>query len=73
MNKKQAIAYAQVTLDHMQSSKYIGPLNADTFAIEMKQSFKEYPSDIILNIAESQAFARKKLKEARNGCDSNGQ
>lgn len=69
MNKKQAIAYAQVTLDYMLSLKYNGPLNADTFAIEMKQAFKEYPSSIILSTAEAQSYARRKLQEAKNGSD----
>lgn len=57
MNKKQAIAYAQVTLDYMQSSKYTGKFNLETFAIEMKQAFKLYSKDIILNIAESKLYA----------------
>lgn len=57
MNKKQAIAYAQVTLEYMQSSKYTGNINLETFAIEMKQAFKLYPRDIILNIAESKIYA----------------
>ena len=56
MNKKEAIAYAQITLNYMQSSKYMGKINPDTFAIEMKQSFKLYPRNIILNIVESQNF-----------------
>lgn len=31
MNKKEAIAYAQVALDYMQSSKYKGEINPKTF------------------------------------------
>ena len=69
MNKKEAVAYAQLTLDFMQSSKYTGELNPDTLAVEMRQSFKLYPRNIVLNIAESQNFARKKLQDAKNGCD----
>ena len=63
MNKKEAIAYAQITLEYMQSSKYGKEINPDTFAIEMKQAFKEYPKNIVLNIAESQLFAREQLKK----------
>lgn len=66
MNKREAIAYAQVTLDYMQSSKYKGEININTFAIEMKQCFKLYPKDIILNIANSQMEVSKMLK---NGSD----
>ena len=29
MNKKEAIAYAQITLDYMQSSKYTGKINPE--------------------------------------------
>lgn len=60
MNKKEAIAYAQITLDYMQSSKYNGELNPDTLGIEMKQAFRLYPKNIVLTTAEAQAFARKK-------------
>lgn len=61
MNKREAVAYAQIALDYMQSSKYTGELNPDTLAIEMKQAFKLYTKDIVLNIAESQSCARKKI------------
>lgn len=71
MNKREAVAYAQIALDYMQSSKYTGKLNPDTLAIEMKQAFKLYTKDIVLNIAESQRWARKKLQDAKNGSDDN--
>lgn len=66
MNKKEAIAYAQITLDFMQSPKYDGKISPDTLGIEMKQTFKLYPRNIVLNIAESQCFARKKLNLIKN-------
>ena len=70
MNKKEAVAYAQVTLDYMQSSKYTGEITPVTLGIEMKQCFKLYPRNIIQNIADSQDWARKKLEQAKNGCDA---
>lgn len=70
MNKKEAVAYAQVTLDYMQSSKYKGEINPQTLGIEMKQCFKLYPRNLIQNIADSQDWARKKLEQAKNGCDA---
>lgn len=73
MNKKEAVAYAQITLNFMQSSKYDGAINPDTFGVEMRQAFKLYPRNIVLNIAESQCFARKKLQDAKNGCDVNNE
>ena len=71
MNKKEAVAYAQVALDYMQSSKYKGEITPVTLGIEMKQCFKLYPRNIIQNIADSQDWARKKLEQAKNGCDTN--
>ena len=70
MNKKEAVAYAQITLDFMQSSKYIGEITPDTLGIEMRQEFKLYPRNIVLNIAESQSFARKNLLNAKIGSDN---
>ena len=62
MNKKQAIAYAQVTLNFMQSSKYNGEINSNTLGIEMKQAFKMYPCNHIENIAKAQ-IEKKKAKK----------
>lgn len=69
MNKKQAIAYAQVALDYMQSSKYTKEITPENLGIEMKQTFKLYKNDIILNIANAQIFANKRLQDIKNGCD----
>lgn len=71
MNKNEAIAYAQVTLDYMQSSKYQEKLNPDTLGIEMRQCFKLYPKDIVQVIAQAQAEARKKLQDSKNGSVTN--
>ena len=63
MNKKEAVAYAQVTLEYMQSSRYIGEINSVTLGIEMRQCFNIYSRKMILDIAESQSWATKKLRE----------
>ncbi len=73
MNKKEAIAYAQVTLNYMQSSKYSGVLTPLTLGIEMKQTFKLYSNDIIEAVASSQLQADKKLQLLKSGCDENGE
>ena len=72
MNKKEAVAYAQITLDYMQSSKYRGALNPDTFAMEMRQSFKLYSKDIVVSIADAQINSRKNLNKTKIGSDVNG-
>jgi len=66
MNKKEAVAYAQIALNFMQSSKYNGEINPDTLGIEMKQAFKLYPRNIVLNIADSQNYGRKRLQGISN-------
>ena len=65
MNKRQAVAYAQVTLNYMQSSEYHEEINPDTLGIEMRQCFKLYPKELVQTIADAQAEARKKLQEEK--------
>ncbi|MCI8397665.1 MAG: hypothetical protein HFJ52_08745 [Clostridia bacterium] len=59
MNKKEAVAYAQITLDYMQNSKYSGEINPKTFGIEMKNCFRLYSRDVALHIANIQAENNK--------------
>ena len=49
----------------MQSSRYIGEINSVTLGIEMRQCFNIYSRKMILDIAESQSWARKKLGEVK--------
>ncbi len=72
MNKKEAVAYAQIALDYMQSSKYTGEITPETLGLEIKQAFKLYPRDVVLNIAESKIYARQKLKMLNADIDNNG-
>ena len=69
MTKQQAVAYAQVTLDYMLSSKYEGELNPDTFGKEMKEAFKLYSRNFICDISDTQKFVRKKVEKIKNGSD----
>ena len=71
MNKKEAVAYAQIALESMLHSTYKQEINLQNFAIEMRQAFKVYPKDIVLNIAESKAFAEKRVYAIKNGSDNN--
>ena len=50
MNKKEAVAYGQIALESMLHSTYKQEINLQNFAIEMRQAFKVYPKDIVLNI-----------------------
>lgn len=72
MNKKEAVAYAQITLDFMQSFKYKGKITPETFGMEMRQCFKLYPRNIVLGIADAQIQANKDTKALKNGCDTIG-
>ena len=71
MNKKEAIAYGQIAFESMMHSDYNGDLSVTNFGIEMKQAFKMYPRNIVVDIAESKIYAEKKLQELKNGCDTN--
>ena len=71
MNKKEAVAYAQVTLNHMQGSEYENEINIETLGMEMRQAFKLYPKNLIVTIADSQIQSARKLKAMKNGSDSN--
>ena len=69
MNKKQAIAYAQVALNFMQSSKYFGDITPESLGVEMKETFKLYNNNIIIDIAKAQIFARKKVQNLNSKYD----
>ncbi len=69
MNKKEAIAYAQITLNYMQSSKFTRDINAENLGIEMKQAFKLYPRNIVLSIADAQIDSTKKNIKLKNGSE----
>ena len=71
MNKKEAVAYAQIALETMLSSNYKSELSILNLGIEMNQAFKLYPRSSVLNIVESKIYAEKKLKAIKNGSDCN--
>jgi hypothetical protein len=71
MNKKEAIAYGQIAFESMMYSDYNGDLSVANFGIEMKQAFKMYPRNIVLEIAGSKVYAEKKLQDLKNGCGTN--
>lgn len=70
MNKKEAVAYGQIALETMLSSAYKEKINLQNFAIEMKQAFKLYPRNIVLQIADGKIYAEKKLTDIKSGCDT---
>ena len=71
MNKKEAIADGQISFESMMYSDYNGDLSVANFGIEMKQAFKMYPRNIVLEIAGSKVYAEKKLQDLKNGCGTN--
>ena len=62
MNKKEAVAYAQVALDYMLSLSYTEELNIENFGIEMRQAFKTYPRSLVTAIADAKIEANKEIK-----------
>lgn len=65
MNKKEAISYAQITLEKMLSSSFKKELNLQNFEIKMKEAFKIYPRNMVLQIAEAKVYAEKQLQLLR--------
>lgn len=60
MNEKQAIAYAQIALDTLLHSTYKNKINLQNLDLEMKQSFKFYPRNIVIDIADAKLYAENK-------------
>lgn len=56
----------QIALETMLHSTYKGKINLQNFGIEMRQAFKMYPRDIVLNIAEAKVEAEKRLEISEN-------
>lgn len=65
MNQKEAICYAQITLEKMLSSSFKKELNLQNFEIKMKEVFKIYPRNMVLQIAEAKIYAEKQLQLLR--------
>lgn len=72
MNKKQAIAYAQIALETMLRSDYKNKINIQNLGIEMKQAFRLYNRDMAIITADSIIYAEKKLNDLKKGCDNIG-
>lgn len=65
MNKQEAISYAQITLEKMLSASFKQELNLQNFEIKMKEAFKIYPRNMVLQIAEAKVYAEKELQLLR--------
>ncbi len=65
MNQKEAISYAQITLEKMLSASFKQELNLQNFEIKMKEAFKIYPRNMVLQIAEAKVYAEKELQLLR--------
>ena len=71
MNKKQAIAYAQIALETMLRSDYKNSINIQNLGLEMKQAFKLYTRDMATITADSMIYAETKLQDLKNGFNKN--
>ena len=61
----------QIALETMLHSTYKGKINLQNFGIEMRQDFKMYPRNIVLNIDEAKIDAEKKAEAIKSGSDAN--
>ena len=63
--KKRLLHIGQIALETMLNSTYKEELNLHNFEIEMRQAFKMYPRNIVLNIAEAKLSAEHKIKKLK--------
>ena len=68
MNKKEAIAYAQIALENMNVG-YNTNLPLCDLAMNMKAAFRLYNRDLAVITAEAKVYAEKKLREKKNKCE----
>ena len=64
MNKKEAIAYAQIALENMIRTRN-KEITIEDLGMNMKAAFKLYPRDVALITAEAKLYANKKLRETK--------
>ena len=64
MNKKEAIAYAQIALENMLRTNDKEISLAD-LGMNMKSAFRLYTRDVALITADAKVYAEHKLKEER--------
>lgn len=70
MNKKEAVAYAQIAVDSM--NKNLGThLSLVDLNMNMKSAFRLYDRKMALITADAKVYAEKKLQAAKAG-ESNG-
>lgn len=72
MNKKEAIAYAQIALDNMNRT-YGTKLPLVDLDMNMKSAFRLYDRQMALITADAKVYAEKRLELAENGCDATGE
>lgn len=66
MNKKQAVAYAQIALDYMKNNDKEN-IDIIHLGIEMRQAFKMYPRDVALIMATNMENVDKEFINKKNG------
>lgn len=62
MNKKEAIAYAQIALNYLQSSQCKKEVNLKNLADEMNGAFKIYSKDVAVIMAKNMAEVEQDVK-----------
>jgi len=66
MNKKEAIAYAQIALENMNRTNNTN-LSLDDLDMNMKSAFRLYDRRLALITADAKVYAERKLKAAKAG------
>ena len=66
MNKKEAIAYAQIALENMNRTNNTN-LSLDDLDMNMKSAFRLYDRKLALITTNAKVYAERKLKAAKAG------
>lgn len=66
MNKKEAIAYAQIVLNYLKSTACKEETNLENFGLKMEEAFELYPTDLAIIMASKMVEVEKEYRECKN-------
>lgn len=61
MNKKEAVAYAQIALNYLKSSSCKEKINLENLGVEMNNAFAMYPRDVATIMADKMVETEKEF------------
>lgn len=65
MNKKEAIAYAQIALNYLKSTACKEETNLENLGANMEEAFELYPTDLAVIMASKMVEAEREFNAIR--------